>query len=451
MIPAFHGPGPPPPLVVIPPRDKHDLTIAVCGFPRAARRAEPGSLGTSPAGASDVAQARVGPPLPWPSPRREEGTSPAWRLGLALALGLATAAAGLQIPTPERERPRAIVGDLILEAPHGWEAQLEQMAAAARELVPRIEEDLGRGADGPYRIFLLPPRSQLDAELLRLDELVPRWASGYLIGSYRIGAIRLQEIRRYPVDDAVEVLAHEVTHMILFDAAGGRLPRWFSEGVATWEGRRRGLRDLMVTTASLLMVDPPPLAELDAELDASPARARRAYATSFAFVSWSVRRHGVDLVPRLVDELGERSLEEAWREVTGESLASAERRWRRRALWIHRWIPALAGSGSLWILITVLFLLATAARRRRTLALYRRWAEEETRVQRIDDELGIALSGVAQPGVARGEGESGGEEREVGGGEESEDGDTDVSGDGDDGEEGGERERSDGSRGWTVH
>ncbi|HVS12289.1 MAG TPA: hypothetical protein VMV46_00055 [Thermoanaerobaculia bacterium] len=334
----------------------------------------------------------------------------AWWFALGVALGTTSVAgaavAALQIPTPERERPRAVVGDLVLEAPEGWEAQLEQMAAAARELVPRLEEDLGHGTDGPYRIFLLPPRSQLDPELVRLDELAPRWASGFLIGSYRVGAIRLQQVRRYPVDDAVEVLAHEITHMILHDAAGGNLPRWFSEGVATWEGRRRGLRDLAVTTASLLMTDPPPLAELDRELDASPARARRAYATSFAFVSWSVRRHGVDLVPRLLDRLDEMSLEDAWREATGESLSAEERRWRRRALWIHRWIPALAGSGSLWVLITVLFLLAAAARRRRTLALYRRWAEEEAGIARIDDELGLEPPGVARP--AEGERRDGG-------------------------------------------
>ena len=304
-------------------------------------------------------------------------------------------------------RPQITVGDLILEAPAGWEAQLEQMADAAADLVPRLESDLGRGTVAPYRIVLLPPRRELDPELVRLDELAPHWASGYVLGAYRIGAIRLQQLHRYPVDDAVEVLAHEITHMILFDAAGPGLPRWFGEGVATWEGRRRGLRDLVVTTVALLLDDPPPLAELDRELDAGPARARRAYATSFAFLEWSVRRHGTDLVPRLLDELARARraqapaadvdddagarLADAWREVTGESLAGAERRWRRHALWIHRWLPALAGSGTLWIAITVLFLVATAARRRRTRELYRRWAAEEARVQPIELDLGPDL------------------------------------------------------------
>ncbi|HVS63717.1 MAG TPA: hypothetical protein VMT85_09500 [Thermoanaerobaculia bacterium] len=277
------------------------------------------------------------------------------------------------------------------------------MAEAAADLVPRLESDLGRGTVAPYRIVLLPSRRELDPELVRLDELAPPWASGYVLGAYRIGAIRLQQLHRYPVDDAVEVLAHEITHMILFDAAGPGLPRWFGEGVATWEGRRRGLRDLLVTTAALLLDDPPPLAELDRELDAGPARARRAYATSFAFLEWSIRRHGPDLVPRLLDELararrakepgadvddGGALLADAWREVTGESLAGAEERWRRHALWIHRWLPALAGSGTLWIAVTVLFLVATAARRRRTRALYRRWAAEEARVQPIELDLG---------------------------------------------------------------
>jgi hypothetical protein len=331
------------------------------------------------------------------------------RRALAIAtllLAVGATASATQIPTPQRERPRATVGDLVLEAPVGWEAQLEQMAGAARELVPRLERDLGRGTDGPYRIILLPARRLLeDPELVRLDELAPAWASGFVLGTYRIGAIRLQQLHRYPVDDAVEVLAHEITHMILHDAAGPHLPRWFGEGVATWEGRRRGLRDIAIATAALLLHDPPPLAELDRELDASPTRARRAYATSFAFVEWSARRHGAELVPDLLDALARRraggagdagsapeaaaALDDAWREVTGESLGNEERRWRRRALWIHRWLPALAGSGTLWIAITALFLLATAARRRRTLALYRRWAAEEALVSSIDRDLGL--------------------------------------------------------------
>lgn len=272
------------------------------------------------------------------------------------------------------------VGDLTLVAPPGEQAELDRLSQLAAIILPRLAQDLGQGVAAPFRIYLLPRAGLLDPELERLNAAAPPWASGFLLGAHRIGGIRLGSLLRYPYDDTATVLAHEITHQVLYDAAGD-LPRWLSEGIATWEGRRWGLRDFAVQSVSLVGGRLPSLVELERGFVESPGAARRAYAASFDFVSWSERRYGPDFVPRLLRAARSGSIEEAWRSASGEELAASESRWRRKTLFLHRWLPLLASSGSLWLAITGLALVAGVVRRRRTRALYARWDAEEAALE----------------------------------------------------------------------
>lgn len=277
-----------------------------------------------------------------------------------------------------QERAQRRVGDLVLVAPPDLEPELERLAEAAAVILPRLEHDLGTRARAPFRIFLLGAPHTLAPDLRRLDAMAPPWASGFLLSEQRVGAIRLRQVPRYPYDGTAEVLAHEITHQLLADT-GLDLPRWFGEGIASWEGRRRGLRDFAVATAAMLSGRLPPLSQLDRELVASPERARVAYAASLDFVGWSHRRYGADLVVRLLDQPDAASFADAWRSVTGDTLSASERSWRRRTLLIHRWVPLLASSGTLWVGLSLLAMAAAAVKRRRKLELYRRWEEEDRR------------------------------------------------------------------------
>jgi hypothetical protein len=274
-------------------------------------------------------------------------------------------------------RVRLEIGACILEAPPELESHASALAATASRLLPRLQEDLGVVPRGPYRIFLIPAGTVEDPELRRLDAAAPAWAAGYLLPARRVGAIRLAQVRRYPHDDSASVLVHEATHMLLHDAAGGNLPRWFGEGVSTWEGRRWGLRDLWVYSSSLLTGRLPPLAELDGYFGQSRSRTRVAYAASFDFVSWTVRRHGRDSLRRILRQAGSQPFPRAWEAALGVSLASSEASWRRSSLLRYRWIPALTSATALWIGISALFLVAVARRRARSKEILARWDEED--------------------------------------------------------------------------
>lgn len=292
-----------------------------------------------------------------------------------LALALTALAAAGEAMTPGWLRTD--VGACILEAPPSHVEVLQRVAERAAIALPRLQADLGVTPRGPYRIVLLPVEIPTDPGIAELQAAAPAWASGFLISSRRLGAIRLAQSDRYPHDDTLSVLVHEATHMLLHDGAGGNLPRWFGEGVATFEARRWGFRDRVVYTAGLLTGALPPLSEVNRRFGASPAEARVAYAASFDFINWTVDRHGREVLPAIIRAASRRPFAEAWEEATGTPLDSSEAAWRRSSLLWHRWIPALSGSTALWSGITLLFLVATARRRARSRAIQQRWEDED--------------------------------------------------------------------------
>jgi hypothetical protein len=294
----------------------------------------------------------------------------------SLALGLAVA--------PRRGAPQAQgwarerIGLLSLEGPPETARAVHALAGRAREILPEIETRLGVRPAQRFRIVLVPRGGLDEPGLDRMDQAAPSWAAGYMIPERRIGAIRVALAANYPYGTLESVLAHEATHLLLHDAVGRRLPLWFEEGVATREGRRWSAEDMWIYTRALLTSDLPGLADLDSAFRASPAEAELAYAASFAFISWNVRRHGHGLVRGVLREVRSRPFADAWEAVTGVPLARAEAAWRRESLIRYRWIPVLTASSTLWVMIALLAIWAGIRRRARAREARERWEVPDT-------------------------------------------------------------------------
>ncbi len=308
-------------------------------------------------------------------------------VAVAVAIGLVAAGGVAADRTPagvEARYPgrivRVDVGLCTLEAPAEAEAPLLALAGRARVILPALEADLGVRPAARYWIVLIPPGGSADPEVRALDAGAPAWAAGYFVPARRVGAVRLAQARNYPYGTPESVLAHEAAHVLLDDAAPGRLPLWFQEGVATSEGRAWSLEDVLVYSSSLLTTDLPELAELDSAFHASEWEARMAYAGAFAFVKWASRRYGASFVRVVVREAGRRPFAAAWEAAAGRTLAESERRWRRESLLRYRWIPILTASSTLWIIITLLALVAGVRRRIQVRATRARWQEQEERM-----------------------------------------------------------------------
>jgi len=296
----------------------------------------------------------------------------------ALGMALAATVFGADLRAAEPSALLSVeVGDCVLEAPPSERERLRALAEQARTLLPRVEAELGTRASGRYRIVVIPPDGGNDPVLRDLQGMAPPWAAGFMIPARRLGAIRIAESDRYPFSDLASVLAHEVTHILLFDAAGDEPPRWFGEGVATGIERSWGLRDILVHSSSVLTGRLPPLAELDAGFEASGERARAAYAASFDFLLFTVKTYGPGVVRDIVRETKTRPFPEAWRVATGVRLDESEAAWRRGSLLLYRWVPAVTGTTAIWTGITLLALLAGARRRARSRRIRERWELED--------------------------------------------------------------------------
>ncbi|HEX5718187.1 MAG TPA: hypothetical protein VF179_18645 [Thermoanaerobaculia bacterium] len=264
--------------------------------------------------------------------------------------------------------------ELIVQAP----PSLERAAAKVRAVEPGRLLDAMRlvGLEDPgppIQVLLGPEGSDL--------AMVPPWVSGYAFSEEGVIVLLPARAPSYPDSSLEELLRHEVAHVLVARAAGGRpLPRWFHEGLAMIAGLSWGLDDRSQLTLTLVGDGEVSLERLEQEFRGGRGAAQGAYAIAGAFANDLLRRHGDDAAARVLAEVARGlSFEDAFQRATGTSLAEAERAfWKRQTLW-YRWVPLLTSSVTLWLLITLLAIWAMGKRRARDAAQRRMWEEEEER------------------------------------------------------------------------
>lgn len=266
---------------------------------------------------------------------------------------------------------------LVFEAP----PRLASVAARLRSIGPsRLASTMrlvGLDTPGPPIRVILAPEGSGPAVL------VSPWISGYALSNQGLIVLMPQRVPSYPDSSLEEVLRHEVAHVLIDRASGGRpLPRWFHEGLALIAGGSWGFDDRSQLTLALLGDRPVSLAELEQRFAGEHGQVNRAYAIAGAFVRDLFDRYGPAAAPRILSGVAHgQSFAAAFRAATGVSLAAAESSfWRRQTFW-YRWVPILTSSVTLWLLITLLALMAIQRRRRRDAVLRRAWDEEEERMR----------------------------------------------------------------------
>jgi hypothetical protein len=270
----------------------------------------------------------------------------------------------------------AHVRECELLALPGAERALANLDERSRVVFPRLEQDLGLVAKAPFRMVLITAAQPKDTTLARIDSDVPEWAAGYMLRRERLGVIRLDRANRYPYGTPESVFAHEVTHLMIGDAVGDRLPLWFEEGVATWAGRAWRLEDLRIVSARIIAGDAPRLEDLDAGFHGTAGAAEESYAASFAFVRWSTNHFGEGALRKVIDGTRTKAFAAAWQSATGESLEQSEAAWRRDSQWDYRWLPILSVTSPLWLGIMVLAGYVWLRRRARAQRLREIWEQE---------------------------------------------------------------------------
>jgi hypothetical protein len=272
---------------------------------------------------------------------------------------------------------RAVVPELVVEAPPALAAAASRVRGIDSGQLASTMRLVGLTEPGPPIRVILAPEGSGPATL------VAPWISGYALSDQGLIVLLPQRVPTYPDSSLDDLLRHEVAHVLIARAAGGRpLPRWFHEGMAMIAGGSWGFEDRSRLTLALMTDRPVSLEELDQRFTRGQGEVNRSYAIAGAFVRELFDRYGQEAAPRLLAGVSRGlSFDEAFREATGVTLAAAESSfWSRQTFW-YRWVPVLTSSVTLWLLITMLALWAIRRRRERDAARRRVWDEEEERTR----------------------------------------------------------------------
>lgn len=304
--------------------------------------------------------------------------------GASVATGAAPPPPGS--PTLRFEAPPALVPEarrLAALDPRGYEPALR--------LVGLVD------AGPPITVVLAPEGTPAAA--------APPWIAGYALPGASTVVLLPGRVVPYPNDSPAQVLRHEVAHVLIDRAGGGRpLPRWFHEGVATLAAGEWGAEDQGRLAFSLLVRPPATLRALDDAFEAGGGRTEGAYAVATALVRTLERENPAIVARILAGVRGGLPFEAACRRA-GLDVDARAAAFLSHETFLWRWLPILTSSTVLWIGITVLAVVAIRARRRRDRLRRELWdLQDQLAAVRVagpesgeDDEEGTEESGEGQP------------------------------------------------------
>lgn len=223
----------------------------------------------------------------------------------------------------------------------------------------------------------------------------PEYAAG--VAYPEIGLVLLTNTPVHPssAQDLNEVFRHELAHIALEDAVGGRpVPRWFNEGfavLASGETSFMRMQTLFTATVSDNLLS---LAQLERTFPANENEASIAYAQAADVVRFLVKREERHrfrgLIARLRD--GE-TMDSALLNSYGEETATLENEWRNEVSRRYTFYPVLFSGSLIWMGTLGLFALGWRRKKRKATLTLARWAREEA----AEDELRRRLPLRADP------------------------------------------------------
>jgi hypothetical protein len=263
---------------------------------------------------------------------------------------------------------------LVFDPQPGLPPSANRLAAGSRPWVWSVMDLVGLDAPGPdIRVVLAPESSTLAKD-------APAWVTGYTDGASNVVVILAERTPSYPDGGLEEVLAHEVAHVLIHRAAGGRrVPRWFDEGLAMLAARTWRWRDQSELAVGLLSGPRVPLWKLDDLFQGDRRQVEHGYALAGTLVQDLLERYG-SAVPRIVlarVAQGD-TFDQAIRGATGATLVDVGGAFWERQGALKLWIPVLTSTAVLWFGISVLAIVAGIRKRRQRAAQAK--AMEETEI-----------------------------------------------------------------------
>jgi len=257
----------------------------------------------------------------------------------------------------------------------------DETLATAPGLLRGVERVLGLPHwEGSVRIYLVPD-PEAGQDVAGMLPRAPEWAAGYALRRTPVIVIGSATRRGPLIRGFSNVLQHELVHVRVDQTLGdrtGEVPLWFHEGTATVLAHEGALRDVVYLARLALQTGAPTLGEIARSFPLEATAAGSAYVVSYAFIGRLVAEEGTESLGDVIRGVAQGGrFEVEFERVYGGGPAEIEKSWRRGFLWRYRWIPLLTSGTTLWLVITVTFLLGGWRKRRRNRLRMDLWEEEE--------------------------------------------------------------------------
>jgi len=274
------------------------------------------------------------------------------------------------------------------EPPRGASAIRPHAAPGLERLARRLATDSAvtapmPGIGPPLSVLPSPPDLWVVRDLSRVPgaaEIEPDWVAGLAIPSRNVMAVRVGGTSEGRPEALARTARHELAHLALGRATGGRAPRWLQEGYAQlaagdWDwGQAWRLRLIFLRRGGEVLGD------LDAAFRGREDEARMAYLLSYTAVHRLLGMSGPGGLRALFSRLrGGTSFDEALRRVYGITEGQFVEAWRKSVRNRYGWLFFLSRASLFWIAVTMLLLVVGWRRRRHDRRRWEELREEERR------------------------------------------------------------------------
>lgn len=262
--------------------------------------------------------------------------------------------------------PSVVLGNVVVHYWPGGEPFARQVAAAAERslALPALPDGI-LAFPPPVRIFLPPDEARFDSIT---GGRAPEWGAGVAIPDSAIIVLPgFSSVQRGAAHDLGPVLRHELAHLALHRYLGGiQIPRWFSEGYATWAAGQLDADAAWLLRLAFLTRRAPPLDSLALDWPALTTDARIAYllsASAVGFLAETGGERGLEILLVRWRETG--SFDDALRATYTMNSGQLEEYWGRSVRRRYGWLLFFAQTAVVWVAITILVIVLYVIRRRR--------------------------------------------------------------------------------------
>ncbi len=226
-------------------------------------------------------------------------------------------------------------------------------------------------------ILLIVAASEKEFDAVTQNQL-PEWSTG--AASPVENTVYLKSPRLLnPSFSMDEILAHELCHILVSMAAGGRdVERWFDEGLAEVLSRKLRVGEVLDLARNTAAGELHSLEDINGVLGFDRRAAGLAYLEAFSAVEYFILTHGNAAVGGILSALGNGlDMDQAMLSVTGSDIGEFESSWKAGLERRFRWAVLMDYRAVSGLVLVLLFFLAVAAARIRACRRKKEWREEE--------------------------------------------------------------------------